>query len=232
MTLWNFVLGFFTCCIAINTDWVDQLVYPTYTVNVKTEFNASGNGQTYDTIAINNAINHVSGYIDPVTSVPGGIVYFPAGHYLSGAIFLKSNSFLYLSKESTIYGATNWTHYPPSTSEWVLISADKASNIGIFGDGVINGQSHKYIQRYDLYLNKFILNTWEGIYGCKGECRPRLIQFIASNNITLKGKLSLINSPDWTSHYWSCTNVYIDGINVWNDRRYFVDVLFCLMSLC
>ena len=56
--------------------------------------------------------------------------------------------------------------------------------------------------------------------GCNGECRPRLVQFINCNNVSIHGRLTLLNSPDWTSHYLGCEYLYIDGITVWNDFKW------------
>src|SRR3974390_1284454 len=47
-------------------------------------YGASGGAKTPDPAAINRAIDAASG-------AGGGMVYFPAGRYLSGSIHLKSN---------------------------------------------------------------------------------------------------------------------------------------------
>ena len=55
-------------------------------LNVK-DYGAKGDGVTLDTRAILDAINACN----------NGVVYFPAGRYLTGTIFLKSGVTLYLS---------------------------------------------------------------------------------------------------------------------------------------
>ena len=185
------------CVKAIDTTWADSMVYPTYTVNVR-DFGAVGNGIINDAESIQSAIKHVSSYTDPNTGIKGGIVSFPSGQYLSGQIELLSNSFLYLDQKATIYAGTNYSYYPTDPAKWVLITSNNANNIGIFGEGNINGQNHKYIQEYDEYKNQYIPIKWEGIENCSGECRPRLVQLINSTNITLSGSFKLLNSPDWT----------------------------------
>ena len=54
------------------------------------QFGASGNGTTSDTNAINKAI-------DACADAGGGIVYVPAGTYLTGTVELKSNVTLVLA---------------------------------------------------------------------------------------------------------------------------------------
>ncbi|MEX2569394.1 MAG: glycosyl hydrolase family 28-related protein [Cyclobacteriaceae bacterium] len=52
-------------------------------------FGAKGDGKTIDTKAIQNTI-------DKAAEDGGGTVYFPAGTYISGTLFLKSNITIHL----------------------------------------------------------------------------------------------------------------------------------------
>ena len=70
-------------------------VVPFYNVQ---SYGAIGTGQSLDTAAIQKAI-------DAAASSGGGIVYFPAGRFLSGTIFLKSNITLYLSPGAVLLGS-------------------------------------------------------------------------------------------------------------------------------
>jgi polygalacturonase len=58
-------------------------------------FGAKGDGKNLDSKAINKAIDSAAG-------AGGGMVYLPAGNYLSGSIHLKSNISLYLDQGATI----------------------------------------------------------------------------------------------------------------------------------
>jgi polygalacturonase len=80
--------------IFIYTNTFSQAFQQTGIYNVKT-FGATGNGQTLDSKAINQAI-------DSAAKAGGGMVYLPAGNYLSGSIHLKSNISLYLEQGATI----------------------------------------------------------------------------------------------------------------------------------
>ena len=76
-------------------------------INVK-DFGAKGDGITKDTAAIQSAIN------------AGGVVYFPAGVYLSGTLYLKSNGGLYLENGAVLKntrfssGSSISTSLPPT----------------------------------------------------------------------------------------------------------------------
>ncbi len=67
------------------------------TFNVR-RYGATGDGKTVDTPAINRAI-------DAVAAAGGGLLFFPAGTYLSFTIHLRSNVDLHLSQGCTILAA-------------------------------------------------------------------------------------------------------------------------------
>lgn len=69
--------------------------------NVK-DFGAVGDGKTLDTEAIQKALD------------AGGIVHFPAGTYLTGTIYLRSNGGIDLAAGATILGSPNKEHYNKS----------------------------------------------------------------------------------------------------------------------
>jgi len=111
-------------------------------------FGATGNGETLDSPAINQAINaaHEAG---------GGTVHFPAGTYLSASIHLKSNITLYLEAGATILAADDavakyddpepnaWTAYQDfGHSHWQnsLIWGIGLEGIAILGPGLIHGK--------------------------------------------------------------------------------------------
>src|SRR5688572_30737609 len=60
-----------------------------------TEYGAKGDGKTKDTAAIATAL-------DAAEQAGGGVVKFPAGTYLTGAIKLRSKVALHVEKDATI----------------------------------------------------------------------------------------------------------------------------------
>jgi polygalacturonase len=135
---------FFTTITAIVSAQPTQLPF----FNIKT-FGATGNGQTVDTKAINNAIEAAS-------KSGGGTVFFPAGNYLSYSIRLKSNISLYLDQGCTIIAADssaggrydepdagpNNKYQDYGHSHWhnSLIWGENLENISILGPGIIWGK--------------------------------------------------------------------------------------------
>lgn len=105
------------------------------------KFGAKPDGLTLNTKAIADAIQAAS-------KGGGGTVIFPEGIWLTGPIVLVSNVRLHLEKNSLITFTKDRNEYPliSTTFEGVAayraqapISAIQAENIGITGDGVIDG---------------------------------------------------------------------------------------------
>jgi polygalacturonase len=114
-------------------------------------FGATGDGKTFDTPAINRAIEAAS-------ANGGGTVLFPAGNYLCYSIHLKSNVTLYLGSGATIVAAETSAnggggYDPPEPNAWdkyqdfghshwrnSLICGEDLENIFIIGPGRIWGK--------------------------------------------------------------------------------------------
>jgi len=88
----------------------------TGTFDVKSH-GATGDGKTFDTAAINKAI-------DTAAAAGGGVVVFPAGNYLSYSIHLKSNITLHLEQGATLIAGdppapgTPGFDLPEPNTEW------------------------------------------------------------------------------------------------------------------
>src|ERR1700722_14633412 len=102
---------------------------------------ATGDGQTKDTLAIQQTIERCSVF-------GGGEVVVPAGDYLTGALTLRSGVTLRVEEGATINGSTDMGDYPFAQVRWEghwvkgyngFISATDANDIGIVGKGKIVG---------------------------------------------------------------------------------------------
>ena len=167
------------------------------------DYGAKGDGVVLDTKAIQKAI-------DEANEHGGGTVFFPAGKYLSGTIFFKSNVILYLDAGSELLGSTNLDDYPVTIcgyrsytdnyTERSLIYAEKVENISILGMGTVNGQGAAF-KHFQTKKNPGYKN------------RPYMFRFIECKNVTVRD-VTIINSPMWVQHYLACEDVVIDGITV------------------
>ncbi len=167
-------------------------------------FGATGNGQRVETSVLQKAI-------DACAQGGGGTVVFPAGTYLTGALFLRSSVTLYLEAGATLLGSTDLADYPPKVpvfrsytdvnyGQRSLIYAEKARHVGVVGQGTIHGQGEA--EAFQL-----------GGGGESYKRRPYLIRMIECQHVTLRD-VTLRNAPMWVQHYLACDDVLIDGITV------------------
>jgi len=181
-----------------------MLVHAGYasTYNIR-DHGASGDGLTLDMHAI-------QGLMDKCAEQGGGTVYFPAGNYVTGSLFLRSNITLYLDAGAVILGSENPEDYPIIHSRWEgkhqktyapLIAGKNLQNVAVVGRGTIDGRGAIW---WKATTEKTLAHP-----------RPRLISFSDCNNVLIEG-ITAINSPSWTVNPVHCQNVTIRAITVIN----------------
>ena len=186
--------------------------------NVK-DFGAKGDGVTLDTAAIQSAIDS------------GGMVYFPQGTYISGTIYLKSHGGIYLEKGAKIRASHNHSDYnapdfcPQNRvfpSEFMagthLICAVEQEDIVITGFGVVDGDSHYWVNEKYMHANTRFFN-----HPPAEANRPaQMIFFAECKNIRVID-VNLINSPFWHLFFHGCTDVTVKGLHISGERMQWVN---------
>lgn len=171
-------------------------------------YGASGNGKSPDTVAIQAAI-------DDCWSRGGGRVRFPPGSYLTGTIFVKTGVILQVEEGATIVGSPFQEDYPSESRRWYVILAENASNAGISGGGIIDGQSSKFVKRFDRRKN--VMVSWNVTGDCRGdECRPRLLGFLDCKNVHVS-HVHLTDPAYWCLHLVRSNNISIHDISIYGD---------------
>ena len=172
-----------------------------------TKYGAVGNGKTLNTIFIQKAI-------DECNKSGGGKVVFPAGIYLSATIELKDNVTLHLKKDARLLGTTDIEQYrnlDPFTEGlgidvgWALLVAVDARNIGIEGEGAIDGQGSKLKAEHILKDTRPEGQRWGR--------RPFLIRIVRCTGVTVKD-ITLNYAAAWTSHYFQSKNIEIENVKI------------------
>jgi hypothetical protein len=189
----------------------------TATRNVR-DGGAKGDGETFDTLPIQKAI-------DDCSSQGGGTVVFPAGNYLVGTIYLKSNVTLNIQANAEIVGTTHLDQYGSDTGispyypedlDKCLIYAKDAKNITLTGAGAING---------DFAGNEKPVPA-PGATGREITARPMLIRFDGCENIKMDS-LKLYGSSSWCMHFARSKNIVLTNLNVPNKHQDGVDFESC-----
>jgi DNA sulfur modification protein DndE len=222
--------------------------------NIK-DYGAVADGKTLCTKAFGDAINECN-------KNGGGVVFVPAGTWLTGSIELKSNVNINTAKGTTIQFTTDHTQYPiiraSSTSGSFTpaspIYAYDAENIAITGEGIFDGAGDSW---RPVKKSKVPAATWAemnktGVLSNDGKLwwpskeamlgenylkqiksgkgtltaddylpardflRPYMLYLVGCKNILVQG-VTLRNSPKFVFYPTRCTNLIIDGANVYND---------------
>ena len=175
------------------------------------DFGAVGDGRTLDTRAIQAALD------------AGGIVHFPAGTYLSGTVYLRSNGGLDLAPGAVILATPDKTQYnaddfipenrvfaTEAVSGAHLIVADKVENIVIRGGGRIDGNCASVMTEPNPeYPWVFLRPEWR---------MGQMLFFVNCKNVIIQD-VELLNSQYWTCFLHGCEWVKIRGVRIENDSR-------------
>lgn len=199
--------------------------FPSHDFDI-TKYGAIGDNKTDCTDAFAKAIT--------ACSVHGGRIVVPKGEYLTGAITLKSNVNLYVSKDATIRFTHDTSKYPLVFSRYEgtelmnyspLIYAFEQSNLAITGEGTIDG-------------NADCENWWPWAGGAR--CGPQdkahtlttdrnALHDMAEHGIAPNGR---VFGP---GHYlrppfiqpFRCTNILIEGVTLMNSPMWHVTPALC-----
>ncbi|AEW01630.1 glycoside hydrolase [Niastella koreensis] len=172
-----------------------------------TRYGAVADGKTINTAAIQKAI-------DECHQKGGGKVVFPAGSWLSGTIVLKDQVTLQFDKDARLLGSTDINDYQnidPFTDGlgvdvgWALLVAVDAKNIGIEGDGAIDGQGAKLKEQQITTDTRPESQRWGR--------RPFLVRIVRCENVTVKG-ITLNYAAAWTSHYFQSKKITIENVKI------------------
>ena len=193
-----------------------------------------GDGKTLNTQSLQSAI-------DALHAKGGGQLYFPAGRYLTGSLQLKSNVTLYLEKEAVLLGSTSPYDYPGFSTEKelkvnndhfdkALIYAEGAENIGITGEGCIDGQGRELALTIDsLHHTGELVDKHYNTYRKRPNTRPKLLFMRNCRKVELR-KTDFRSGAAWGLSFSLCVDLTIDSLHVEN-RAYWnndgIDISDC-----
>lgn len=159
--------------------------------------------------------------IDKANAAGGGVVVIPQGTYLSGALFFKPGTHLYLEKGGMLKGSDDIKDFPivmtrieGQTLKYfaALVNADKVDGFTISGEGTIDGNGLRYWRAF------WLRRDWNPACTNMDEQRPRLVYISNSKDVQLSG-VRLQNSPFWTTHLYKCENVKLLDLYIYSPEK-------------
>lgn len=163
-------------------------------------FGVKSEGITLNTKSIQKAVDFIS-------ENGGGKLVFYVGRYLTGTIQLKSNVTIELKEGAVLVATTSIYDYFGVNGPQALIVADGQQNIGIVGNGVIDGQGASVLEQIYLQIQKGYLKE------TAAQASPALIAMNNCSNINING-FNLMNACGNVQSYVGCKNLSVTGVAV------------------
>ena len=169
-------------------------------------FGATGDGKTFDTAAIQKALDAVP--------APGGTVEFPPGIYLSQPLVLHTKTTVKLDPGATLQAGTNQMDFMKTPGDWLkakggsdfipLISGKDLADVTFTGGGIIDGGGAAWwpeAEKARQIKSGYTLP------------RPNLIVIERSKNLRLEN-VTLQNSPKFHFVPTDCEDVVITNVTI------------------
>lgn len=155
----------------------------------------------------------IQAVIDKAAQMGGGVVVVPKGTFLSGSLFFKQGTHLYIEEGGKLKGSERIadfeikeTRIEGQTCKYftALVNADGIDGFTIAGKGTIDGNGYHYWNEF------WIRRKWNPQCTNKDAQRPRLTYISNCKNVTIQD-VRLINSPFWTNHIYKSGHArYLD----------------------
>jgi len=181
-------------------------------------YGAAGDGVKKSTKAIQDAI-------DACSKAGGGIVTLRPGQYVTGALFLKSDTDLRVSDGVTLLASTDdedypslWTRVAGIEMKWpaALINVNDQKNVKVSGGGVIDGRGEKWWDKYWKLRSDYEPRglRWASDYDAE---RVRLLVIWKSTDVSIEN-LNLKRSGFWTVQVVYSDHVTVNGVKITDNR--------------
>ncbi|MDE6089749.1 MAG: exopolygalacturonase [Duncaniella sp.] len=154
--------------------------------------------------------------IDKAAADGGGVVVIPEGTFLSGSLFFKPGTHLHIVKGGKLKGSDAITNYEivktrleGQTIDYfaALVNADKCDGFTITGEGMIDGNGHRFYDEF--WLRRKVNRKCTNLEAL----RPRMAYISNSKDVTVSG-IRMVNSGFWTNHLYNCERVKYLGVTI------------------
>jgi polygalacturonase len=184
--------------------------------------------------AANDSSAAIAAAIAACSNAGGGRVVVPKGEFVTGAVHLKSNMNLFISKDATLKFSTDPTKYPLVHTRFEgmecmnvspFIYAYEQTNIAVTGEGTLDGQSNA--EHWWNWHGNPKYGWKEGMPNQKS-ARARLYKMM-EEGLPVKDRVfgnGQCLRPNFFQPY-SCKNVLIEGVKIINSPMWEVHPVLC-----
>lgn len=196
------MLAWFSDTLRVDTDTLGRRF-------VVTEHGVKSDPTTVQTGALQRVI-------DMAAESGGGVVVIPRGTFLSGSLFFRQGTHLYIEEGGVLKGSERIRDFKVMKTRMegetctyfaALVNADGVDGFTIAGKGTIDGNGRHYWEEF------WIRRKWNPECTNKDAQRPRLVYISNSSNVTVQD-VRLVNSPFWTNHLYRCHHVRYLGCHI------------------
>lgn len=158
----------------------------------------------------------IQAVIDKAAQEGGGVICIPKGTFLSGSLFFRPRTHLYLEKGATLKGSDDISHFDVIDTRLegqnltyfaALVNVIGVDGFTLSGEGKINGNGLRFWKSF--WLRRQVNPQCTNLE----ELRPRLVYITDSKDVQLSGG-RLENSPFWTTHLYRCENVKLLNLSI------------------
>ena len=171
------------------------------------QFGAKGDGKTFDTAAVQKAL-------DECGQAGGGTVKFSPGTYLCRSLTVRTRTTVLLEAGATLLASPVQSDFLKDGGDWLKVTNGNAfipfiggndlTNVTIAGQGVIDGNGAVWWEEAEKARQKVSGFTLP---------RPNLLVFSQCKNLRLTG-VKLVNSPKFHFVPSDCENVLVDNVTI------------------
>ena len=160
----------------------------------------------------------IQALIDQAAENGGGVIVVPSGVFMTGGLYFKQGTHLYLEEGAVLMGSDfigdyklGKTRIEGETCLYFegLINAIGLDGFTISGKGTIDGNGLRYHQQF------WLRRKWNRKCTNKDEQRPRLVWISGCKNVQLED-VNLQNSPFWTTHIYNSDHVKLLNLHIYS----------------
>lgn len=216
------VFASFSTMNAKSDKWPDgQKISEWFTKNTPVDINTLGKqyvitdyGVKANSLDVQTAA--LQAVIDKASSNGGGVIVVPKGSFLTGSIFFKPGTHLFLEEGAELKGSDDISDFPVVMTRIegrtvkyfpAIVNADSVNNFTISGKGTLNGNGLRYWKAF------WLRRSWNRQCTNMDEQRPRTLYVSNSNDVQVEG-ITVKDSPFWSTHYYKCKNVKVIGLRI------------------